>query len=43
MGTQIHGGKTAVDVLSDIVYSTPSGAGKKVELKPDIQVPKTAG
>jgi acetyl esterase/lipase len=42
-GPQITCGRTEVDTHSDIVYSTPSTAGKPVGLKLDILVPKTAG
>jgi acetyl esterase/lipase len=43
-GPQIQCGKTQVQTYSDIVYSTPRGAGNKaVELKMDVLAPKTAG
>lgn len=42
-GPQIQCGRTAVETHSDIVYSTPTSAGKKVELKLDVQAPKTGG
>ncbi|MER8069290.1 prolyl oligopeptidase family serine peptidase [Streptomyces sp. NPDC094034] len=42
-GAQIRCGKVAVKAHRDIVYATPSAAGKKTELKLDIQVPATDG
>jgi hypothetical protein len=41
--SQIQCGKTAIQTYSDVVYSTPRSAGKQVDLKLDVQVPKTAG
>ncbi|MEV6424283.1 alpha/beta hydrolase [Streptomyces sp. NPDC051662] len=42
-GAQIRCGRTAVKAHRDIVYATPSTAGKKTGLKLDIQVPTTDG
>ena len=42
-GAPIQCGKTKVTAHNDIVYSTPTTGGKKIELKLDLQVPDTAG
>ena len=42
-GPQIRCGQTRLTTYSNVVYSTPTTAGKRVKLVMDIQVPKTAG
>jgi len=42
-GAQIQCGKTQLTSYSNIVYDTPTTAGKQVSLKLDLQVPKTSG
>ena len=42
-GPQIQCGKTQLTTYNNVVYSTPTTNGKQVQLKADIQVPKTAG
>ncbi|MFE4372966.1 prolyl oligopeptidase family serine peptidase [Streptomyces sp. NPDC056835] len=42
-GPQIQCGRVAVETRRDLVYATPSAAGKKTELKLDIQVPAKDG
>jgi acetyl esterase/lipase len=42
-GAQIQCGKTQLTSYSDILYDTPTSAGKQVPLKLDLQVPKTSG
>jgi acetyl esterase/lipase len=42
-GAQIQCGKMQLTSYSDILYDTPTSAGKQVPLKLDLQVPKTSG
>jgi acetyl esterase/lipase len=42
-GPQIQCGQTQLTTYNNVVYSTPTTAGKQVKLVMDIQVPKTAG
>jgi acetyl esterase/lipase len=42
-GPQIQCGKTQLTTYSNILYDTPTSAGKPVPLKLDLQVPKTPG
>jgi acetyl esterase/lipase len=42
-GPQIQCGRTALDTYSDVVFATPTTAGKPLPLKLDIQVPRTDG
>lgn len=42
-GAQIACGKTPLTTTNDVVYDTPTTAGKQVPLKLDIQTPKTSG
>jgi acetyl esterase/lipase len=42
-GPQIQCGKTPLTTTTDVLYDTPTTAGKQVPLKLDIQVPKTPG
>lgn len=42
-GPQIECGKTGVTAHQDITYSSPTVSGKKLDLKLDLQVPKTTG
>jgi acetyl esterase/lipase len=42
-GPQIQCGRTQLTTYSDVLYDTPTSAGKQVPLKLDLQVPKTPG
>jgi len=42
-GPQIQCGQAQLTTYGNVVYSTPTTAGKQVKLVMDIQVPKTAG
>src|SRR5258707_3941091 len=42
-GPQIQCGKTPLTTYRDLLYDTPTSAGKPVPLKLDLQVPKTPG